>query len=184
MAFGDLLHGIPIGPNQVYTGSFWDLLQPYAVYTGITFVALCLLHGGAFIALKTTGPVHDRTERTLRTLAPVTTALVAGFAIWTVAIAQGRVGVWVVVLIAVATAIAATVLVASSRDGAAFATTAVTIGTGRRPSASWSGTARSRSWRWRSPGMRRGSTCPAAPSIRARTTRRRWSASSARRPAS
>src|SRR5215472_524800 len=36
IALGDLLAGLPINSSQDYTGSFWDLLQPYAVFTGIT----------------------------------------------------------------------------------------------------------------------------------------------------
>ena len=55
IALGDLLHGLPIDKNQNYTGSFWDLLQPYSIYTGITLVAICVLHGATFITLKTTG---------------------------------------------------------------------------------------------------------------------------------
>ena len=31
IALGDLLHGLPINSAQNYTGSFWDLFQPYAV---------------------------------------------------------------------------------------------------------------------------------------------------------
>jgi hypothetical protein len=31
VALGDLLHGLPINASQNYTGSFWDLLQPYGV---------------------------------------------------------------------------------------------------------------------------------------------------------
>src|SRR5262249_6347508 len=36
VALGDLLHGLPIGPDQEYTGNFWDLLQPYALWVGLT----------------------------------------------------------------------------------------------------------------------------------------------------
>jgi cytochrome d ubiquinol oxidase subunit II len=127
VAFGDLLHGIPIGSDQVYAGSFWNLLQPYAVYTGITLAALCLLHGAAYVALKTVGQVHDRADRTARTLGPVAAALVAGFAIWTLTTAGGGAGTWVVALVAVAAAITATVLAGTGRDAAAFGATAVTI---------------------------------------------------------
>src|SRR6266496_6072816 len=33
VALGDLLHGLPINSHQEYTGSFLDLLQPYAQVT-------------------------------------------------------------------------------------------------------------------------------------------------------
>src|SRR5215831_6891081 len=55
IALGDLLAGLPIDKSQNYTGSFWDLFQPYGVYTGITLVAIWVLHGATFITPKTTG---------------------------------------------------------------------------------------------------------------------------------
>ena len=48
IALGDLLHGLPINSAQNYTGSFWDLFQPYAVFTGVTLVLVCMLHGADF----------------------------------------------------------------------------------------------------------------------------------------
>ena len=59
IALGDLLHGLPIDSAQNYTGSFWDLFQPYAVFTGVTLVLVCLLHGATFLCLKTTGDEHS-----------------------------------------------------------------------------------------------------------------------------
>ena len=44
VALGDLLQGLPIGGDQEYTGNFWDLLQPYALWVGVTLVAICVLH--------------------------------------------------------------------------------------------------------------------------------------------
>jgi cytochrome d oxidase subunit CydB len=60
---GDLLAGVPINASHTFTGSFGDLLQPYAIFTGITLVGLCVLHGVTFIALKTDGPVRPRAAR-------------------------------------------------------------------------------------------------------------------------
>ena len=41
VALAGLLHGLPINSAQNYTGSFWDLLQPYALWTGVTLVLVC-----------------------------------------------------------------------------------------------------------------------------------------------
>ena len=71
IALGDLLHGLPINSSQNYTGSFWDLLQPYAVFTGVTLVLICLLHGATFLSLKTTGDMHERSRRLARAGGPV-----------------------------------------------------------------------------------------------------------------
>ena len=41
LALGNLLHGVPIGTDQEYAGTFTDLLNPYALFTGVTVVLLC-----------------------------------------------------------------------------------------------------------------------------------------------
>ena len=71
VALGDLLHGLPINSHQNYTGSFWDLLQPYGVFTGVTLVLICLLHGATFLCLKTTGDMRERAGRLARRVAPL-----------------------------------------------------------------------------------------------------------------
>src|SRR4029077_15204634 len=78
VALGDLLHGLPINSSQNYPGSFWTLLQPYAVFTGVTLVLICLLHGATFLSLKTTGDMHERSRQIARTVAPFTAAAVVG----------------------------------------------------------------------------------------------------------
>jgi cytochrome d ubiquinol oxidase subunit II len=60
VALGDLLAGLPIDRAGEFTGNFITLLQPYGLYTGVTLVVLCLLHGATFLAPKTTGAVRDR----------------------------------------------------------------------------------------------------------------------------
>src|ERR1700758_147056 len=69
-ALADLPGGLPINASQDFTGSFWDLLQPYAVFTGVTFVLVCLLHGATFLCLKTTDEMHQRSRREARRIAP------------------------------------------------------------------------------------------------------------------
>ena len=88
VALGDLLHGLPINSSQEYTGSFWDLLQPYGLFTGVTFVLLCLLYGATFLCLKTTDDMRERAWRLARRVAPVTGAAVVAFTIWTHVTAQ------------------------------------------------------------------------------------------------
>ncbi len=84
VALAGLLHGLPINSAQNFTGSFWSLLQPYALFTGVTLVLICLLHGATFLCLKTTGdmrgavlaggppggPLHRRRRRRLHYLDP------------------------------------------------------------------------------------------------------------------
>ena len=71
VALAGLLHGLPINSAQNFTGSFWDLLQPYALFTGVTLVLICLLHGATFLCLKTTGDMRERSWQVARRVAPV-----------------------------------------------------------------------------------------------------------------
>ena len=54
VGLGDLLAGLPINQSHDFTGNFFDLLTPYGLWTGLTLVGLCLLHGATFLKLKTT----------------------------------------------------------------------------------------------------------------------------------
>jgi cytochrome d ubiquinol oxidase subunit II len=128
IALGDLLHGLPIDKSQNYTGSFWDLLQPYGIYTGITLVAICILHGATFVTLKTTGEVTDRAARVAARSGPIVALIVIGWAIWT-HITAGK-GFWpnpveIGILLVV---IAAAWLAHDRREGWSFACTTITIG--------------------------------------------------------
>ena len=44
-ALGDLLHGLPIDQDHNYTGTFFGLLVPFGLFTGITLTVLCLFLG-------------------------------------------------------------------------------------------------------------------------------------------
>ena len=126
MMLGDLLHGLPIGANHEYTGSFWDLFQPYAIFTGIALVSLCLLHGATFIALKTAGDVRVRAGRLARRVAPLTALLVLAFVGWTHVTAGGGGFLNPVELLAAIAVVAAWLLV-RDHQGWAFTATTITI---------------------------------------------------------
>jgi cytochrome d ubiquinol oxidase subunit II len=128
VALGGLLHGLPINSAQNYTGSFWDLLQPYALFTGVTLVLICLLHGATFMCLKTTDAMRERSWQVARRVAPVTGAAVIAFIIWTHVTASTTFFLNVIELLAVLAVIAAVWLVYSHSEGFAFAATTVTIG--------------------------------------------------------
>jgi cytochrome bd ubiquinol oxidase subunit II len=125
---GDLLAGVPINASHTFTGGFGDLLQPYAIFTGITLVGLCVLHGGTFIALKTDGQVRYRAARLARLAAPVSAVLALAFISWTHAISGKGALLNPVELIAFIGAIAAGFLAFDRREGWAFACTSAVIG--------------------------------------------------------
>jgi cytochrome bd ubiquinol oxidase subunit II len=127
VALAGLLHGLPINSAQNYTGTFWDLLQPYPVFTGITLVLVCALHGATFLCLKTTDDMHERSRQLARRIAPFTGAAVVGFIIWTHVTYTSAFFLNPVELLAVLAVLAAVWLVYGQRDGFAFAATTVTI---------------------------------------------------------
>jgi cytochrome d ubiquinol oxidase subunit II len=127
VALGDLLHGVPINSSQNYTGSFWDLFQPYAVLTGVTLVLICALHGATFLTLKTTDELRDRAGRLARRIAPVAAAAVVGFIIWTHVEHSSTFFLNLVELLAIVAVLAAVWLVYDHSDGFAFTATMVTV---------------------------------------------------------
>ncbi len=127
IALGDLLAGLPIDKSQDYTGSFWNLLQPYGIYTGIALVAICILHGATFVTLKTTGEVVGRASRAAAQSGPAVALAVIGWVIWThVTAGKGfwpnpvEIGIFIVV-------IAAAWLAHERHEGWAFACSTITI---------------------------------------------------------
>jgi cytochrome d ubiquinol oxidase subunit II len=129
VALGNLLHGVPIDSRQEFTGSFWNLLNPYSVYVGVTIALVCVLHGATFMALKTGGEVHRRAGQLARRSAPVAAIAVLAFAVWTQVISGRGVIPGPVQLIAVLALIAVTWLLRDGREGWAFTMTTIAMAT-------------------------------------------------------
>ncbi|MER7754851.1 cytochrome d ubiquinol oxidase subunit II [Kitasatospora sp. NPDC097643] len=129
IALGGLLHGLPIGADQEYTGSFSDLFTGYGVFTGITLVALCILHGSTFIALKTTGGLRRRAGLLARRAAPAVGLVVLAFVIWTHSTAGRGVLINLSELAAVLAVFAAAWLIGTGHEGWAFTATTVAMAT-------------------------------------------------------
>lgn len=55
VVFANLVRGVPINANQQYVGSFFDLLNPYALLGGVASLLTFTLYGALFLTLKTTG---------------------------------------------------------------------------------------------------------------------------------
>jgi cytochrome d ubiquinol oxidase subunit II len=127
VALGNLLHGVPIGTDQEYAGTFSDLLNPYSLFCGVTVVVLCLLHGASFLALKTAGALRERALGVGRRIAPVAAAVVLAFAVWTQVMAGEGLFALLVEVVAVLAAVAAAWLLGRGRDGRAFAATSLAM---------------------------------------------------------
>jgi cytochrome d ubiquinol oxidase subunit II len=128
VALGDLLAGLPLNSQHDFTGGFLDLLTGYGLWTGVTLMVLCLLHGATFLALRTRGELRGRARALARPLSWAGVALVIGFVVWTRSVAGGRDVPEPVQILAVIGALFAARLLHTDHDGWAFVATAVTIG--------------------------------------------------------
>ena len=80
VAMANLVIGIPI-ENGNFTGTFFDLVTPYALFGGVLGFSLFLTNGALFLALKIEGELQERAYRFSK-IAVVTTVIL--FAIATV----------------------------------------------------------------------------------------------------
>lgn len=60
VAFGNVMRGLPIDAAGKFTGSFFTLLNPYCLLAGVLSLAVFIMHGALYLAVKTAGPLHDR----------------------------------------------------------------------------------------------------------------------------
>ncbi|MEU6859556.1 cytochrome d ubiquinol oxidase subunit II [Glycomyces sp. NPDC046736] len=122
----NLVRGVPLDANFDYTGTFWGLLNGYALLGGLTTLLLFTTHGAYFLHLKTAGDLSER-ARGLGLRFGVATAIPAlAFLIWT-QIAFGNSLTLVLIILTALTLVAGLALDYSGRSGKAFAATAVTI---------------------------------------------------------
>ncbi len=128
VGLGDLLVGLPINSDHNFTGNFFNLLTPYGLWTGLTLLGLCLLHGATFLKLKTTDQVRERARQVATPLGLAATLLVIGQVIWTISITTGSdVPDPVQALAIIAVIFAAVFAISDHNDGWAFIASAFAI---------------------------------------------------------
>ena len=120
IGLGDLVAGLPVDGSGEFTGNFADIFTPYGVVLGVTLLALSALHGAAFLALKTTGPVRERSRALGLPLAGAAAALALALVVWKPGVLGG---------LAVVAVVAAAVLLRAGREGWAFTASAVAMAT-------------------------------------------------------
>ncbi|MDA0183112.1 cytochrome d ubiquinol oxidase subunit II [Solirubrobacter phytolaccae] len=89
VAWANIAGGVPLTDDGEFAGTFWTLLNPYALAGGVTSLVLFLAHGSHFLALRTEGELHARAVTLARRLAPVAFAVVLAFSVWTLARMDG-----------------------------------------------------------------------------------------------
>ncbi len=131
VAIGNLMMGVPIDDRMNYVGGFFNLLNPYALLGGLTFVALFLLHGALFLSLKIEGEVVQRAHSAALGVWPVAVTLavvfVAAGVLATDLFKQASGAPLAIALVAALALIAAGRFARTGRDGRAFVVTGLTI---------------------------------------------------------
>jgi cytochrome d oxidase, subunit II (cydB) len=127
IALTNLIHGVPVDRSGNFSGTFFTLLNPMSLLGGLTLVAVSLVHGAFFLALKTSGSIRDEARTVARRSAPVAALLAIALLIW-VNLHTGTVWSWLVAAIGVIAFVAALAADRIGRDGLAFTGTFVTIG--------------------------------------------------------
>lgn len=88
VAVGNVLQGVPFRFDDdmriYYEGSFFALLNPYALLCGLLSVAMLVMHGAAWLQVKTDGIVAERARRygSLAAVAVIVLFALGGLFLW------------------------------------------------------------------------------------------------------
>lgn len=88
VAFGNLLQGVPFHFDNnlasYYTGSFWELLNPFALVCGLVSSTMITFHGAVYLSLRTEGAVGTRAQKAVYIFGTllILTFTLAGIWLW------------------------------------------------------------------------------------------------------
>ena len=86
VAFGNLLLGLPFHLDDTmrsyYTGSFWGLLNPFALLSGVVSLSMLMMHGAIYLELRTDGTVQARARKAALAAGTVCASAFALAGIW------------------------------------------------------------------------------------------------------
>ncbi|MFF3774645.1 cytochrome d ubiquinol oxidase subunit II [Streptomyces sp. NPDC002232] len=126
VAFGNIVRGVKIDADMEFVGSFWDLLNPYALLGGLVTLTLFTFHGAVFASLKTVGDIRTRARALALKLGLVTAVLALGFLVWT-QVDTGDGWSLAAMLVAVVALVGALMAIGAGREGWSFALSGLTI---------------------------------------------------------
>jgi cytochrome d ubiquinol oxidase subunit II len=90
VAFGNLFIGVPFHLDElsrpVYSGGFFSLLHPFALLSGVISLAMLIMHGASYAALKVEAPMGNRAAHVGRIAALI---LIAAFSLAGLWLANG-----------------------------------------------------------------------------------------------
>jgi cytochrome bd ubiquinol oxidase subunit II len=83
VAFGNVISGVPLDQNgEVRLNSLLDVLHPFAVFVGVTTIAMLLMHGALYLVVKTEGELRARVRRWVPRFVGLFTLTAATAAVW------------------------------------------------------------------------------------------------------
>lgn len=86
VAFGNLLQGVPFEFNNInqvkYTGSFFGLLNPFALLCGVLSLVMLTTHGATWLQMKTTGELRNRARTMAQLTATITLVAFVLAGVW------------------------------------------------------------------------------------------------------
>ena len=133
VAMGNVLRGLPIGPDFAWKGGFLGLLNPYSLLIGILSCSLFIMHGAVYSWMKTEGELSERYNRialgafrvflSLYGVAAVATAYVSP----TLFPKTGNLGFWAISMLLVLALASIPFAIRAGRKGAAFFASSATI---------------------------------------------------------
>ncbi|EGW39490.1 cytochrome d ubiquinol oxidase subunit II [Desulfosporosinus sp. OT] len=129
VAMTNIVKGVPIDAHMQYVGTFFTLLNPYAIVGGLTTLLVFMLHGALYLNLKTTGEMADRASKIAKKIALVGILVVLLFAGLTYFQTDlfTNLGAGITLLAAGVALVLTNVLIRSHKGGWAFVTNSVTI---------------------------------------------------------
>jgi cytochrome d ubiquinol oxidase subunit II len=126
-AISAMLIGIPIGPDQEFSGTLVDLVSVYAALGGLAFLLLCLVHGANFLVLKAEGGVRERARTWALRLSRPAAAVLLIYAVMTAIVGGADWPRWIAPAIAVVAAVMTFVFANARREAYAFAASMTAI---------------------------------------------------------
>jgi cytochrome bd ubiquinol oxidase subunit II len=126
LVFGTMLHGVPLDADHEFVGGVADLLNPFAVLTGLVTLTVFLTHGAIFLALKSDGDIRHRANALAVRVGLLAAALLVVWLVW-LGLAYGNPVTVVSSAAAVAGLAGALLANRLGREGWAFVGTAATI---------------------------------------------------------
>ncbi|WP_310446428.1 cytochrome d ubiquinol oxidase subunit II [Thiobacillus sp.] len=86
VAFGNLLLGVPFHFNDLmmstYTGSFWALLNPFALLAGLVSLGMITFQGANYLMMRTEGDIYRRVRTASMLSGSLTLMLFALAGVW------------------------------------------------------------------------------------------------------